>query len=408
MWIPFAFWPSFIAVLIAADLVYLVIDANIRKPGNMAAFMMFLGMLIWSFGELIERIAGPPPAVEKAFYPVISLNPGVGDANLAYLGAIILCFGIFLMPAALVHFAFDYPYKLKINEKIRKGVLYAMYGLSGVAMLINVVNSYVGYLTVGYMKPYEAYGVYLWGLESGPVHAFMSLMLVVTALFLLGVLIYKLRGVRMDIVKKQIITTLVGFLIMFVILVVTALVPIVIEKTDSYPLTTLSFTIFGVFVMYTIARYRMFLVVPTTETVEEEEELPEEGMYRMEPEQAYEKFSKLARSGYSAIGFVVPPVEEFKKKYHLVNTPLFQITKSIGKDKLNPEISEHREMISFIIMSMLEQVYKPVILVDFTAKWLSEKTKKELLETLKGISKEIGGVYLLTGAPEEPSESEGE
>ncbi len=406
MWISFAFFPSFVATLIAAALVYLVIDADIRKPGNKAAFMMFFAMLIWSFGELVERIAGPPPAVEKAFYPVLSLSPGPYDVNLAYLGAIILCFGIFLMPASIIHFALYYPYKLKISDKVRKVILYSLYGLSLVTMAINVVNSYVGSLTVGYLKPYSAFGVYLWGLESGPIHAIMSLLMVVAALVLLGVLLFKLRGVHMDIIKKQIIITVVGFLIMFFILVVTALIPIVITHSDSYPLTTLSFTLFGVFVMYTIAKYRMFLVVPTTEEAEEEEELPEEGIYRMDTEEAYHKFSMLARSGYSAIGFLVPPIDEFKNKYKLVHTPLFQITKSIGKDKLNPEISEHREMISFIIMSMLEQVYKPVILIDLTAPWLSDKTKKEMMETIKGISKEIGGVYLVTGAPPEEKKDE--
>ncbi|NPA75139.1 MAG: hypothetical protein GXO25_03540 [Euryarchaeota archaeon] len=409
MWISFAFWPSFIATLISAALVYLVISANIKKPGNMAAFVMFISMLIWSFGELIERLAGPPPNNPNLHYlGVLSLNFGPYDANLAYMGAIILCFGIFLLPAGIIHFALDYPFRLKLNPNVRKGVLYGVYGFSFAAMVVNLFNQYVGYLTVAYMKPYKAMGVWLWGLESGPIHALFSLWMMISAIIMLIILILKLRNLRMEIVKKQIIITVIGFFITLVILTVTALIPMVLERKDTYPLTTLGFSIFGIFVMYTIAKYRLFLVVPTTETVEEEEELPDEGIYMMDPEEAYNKFSLLARSGYSAIGFVVPPVEEFKKKYKLVNTPLFRITKSPGKDKLNPEISEHREMISFIIMSMLEQVYKPVILMDLSADWISDKTKTEILKTIKETSKEIGGVFLVTGVAQEEPKKEDE
>lgn len=247
------------------------------------------------------------------------------------------------------------------------------------------------------MKPYIAMGVNLWGLEPGIVHRIFSVWLFLAALIMLGVLLIKLRKVDMSIVKKQIFITITGFAVTFIIITVTALIPMVLENKDSYPLTTLGFSIFGLFVMYTIAKYRMFLVAPTTEVTEEEEELPDEGVYPMSRERAYVKFSKFARSGYSAMGFVAMPVDEFKRKYKLVNTPLFEITKTPGKNNLNPETQKHKEMISFVIMSMLEQVYKPVILIDLTPEWISQKTKEDIVESVRKISKDVGGVFIVTG-----------
>ncbi len=114
MWFTYASSISLVATMISAVLVYLILKADIKKPGNLAAFVMFLGVFIWSFGELLERIAGPPP----------------NDEMLAYLGALTLCVGIFLTPAGLIHFAIDYPYRIKMKTSTRKYILYAVYLLS--------------------------------------------------------------------------------------------------------------------------------------------------------------------------------------------------------------------------------------------------------------------------------------
>ncbi len=46
-------------------------------------------------------------------------------------------------------------------------------------------------------------------------------------------------------------------------------------------------------------------------------------------------------------------------------------------------------------MSMLEQVYKPIILLDLTSEWLSEEAKNELMKSMEEMAKEVGGVYLI-------------
>lgn len=396
MWVPFAFWISLSAAVINVVLLAMIIKANIRKPGNLAAFSMFTAMLIWSVGELIERVAGPPPDSSLPYYGHLALTMGPHDANLAYIGAIILCFGIFLMPASIVHFSLDYPFRFRFKDVYRRIILYFMYGLSFIGMVLNILNDRLGYITVAYMKPYDAFGVMLWGLESGPVHAFFSLLLVISALVMVTALLLKLKKVDMEIVKNQIVITLLGFLVTIVLLVVTGLIPIVLERTDSYPLTTLAFSIFGITVLYTVVKYRLFLVVPTVEEKVENVELPEEGIHEMPKEEAYKKFVSLAKSAHTCLAFIPEDPEEFKNRVGLKNTPVFQFTRNLGKDRLNPELAEHRDMLVFIITSMVEQVYKPVILIDLSATWIGERVKEKIIDKINDLLKQdYGGVYFI-------------
>ncbi len=381
MWTPFAFWLSLITTLITGTLIALVIRAGVKRPGNLAAFIMFLGMLIWNLGELIERLAGPPP----------------NDEMLAYLGGYILCIGFFLTPAGVIHFTIDYPYRLKMSSKVRLGILSLVYAISIIGILIIPFNTALGNIVLT-MNPYPVFGIKLWGIEPpGPVHKLFSVWTLVAALIFMVVMLLKLRGVKLSIIKQQIFITLIGFFIMFVLIVVTTFIPMVVTHFNMYPLTTLAFSLFGITVIYTIVRYRMFLVSPSVEEKEEdiEEELPESEIYEMKWDEAYNKFVRLAKSGNMCIGFITDDPEKFREKSGLKQTPLFQITKTPGKDRLNPNIEEHREMISFIISSFLEQVYKPVILLDLRADWISDDSKKKLLESIRAIQKEIGGIYLV-------------
>ncbi|GEM_PF-2882131 len=358
-------------------------ERDIRKPGNLGAFMLFLTTFIWNIGELIERLAGPPPAEEW----------------LAYLGAYVLCLGFFFTPAALVHFTIDYPFRFttfRRNPKIRMAVLGMVYIVSLIGVIMIPLNSQLGNIVL-HMEPYKVFGITLWGIKSGPVHAIFSVWTLTAALIFMFGMFIKLKGLTMDILKNQIFITLTGFFIMFVIIVVTTFVPMVITHIDMYPLTTLAFTLFGITILYTIRRYRMFLVVPQVEEKEEgfTEEVPDEGVHEMGKEEAYNKFIRLAKSGETCLGFITYDIDKFREKHNLTKTAIFQISKTPGKDHLNPEIPEHLEMISFIITSFLEQVYKPIILIDLSADWLKEETKKKIAENIRDIAKEYGGVHIL-------------
>ena len=378
MWITFAFWISLVGTLISGLLVYLVLRAGIRKPGNFAAFIMFLGVFIWSLGELIERVAGPPPS----------------DKELAYIGMLTLCVGVFLTPAGVIHFSIDYPYRLKMKSGLRKAILYIVYGFSLIGIAFVPFNSLLGDIVIKQID-YTAFGITLWGLHSGLIHGIFTAWLFLAALIMVFILAFKARGIEMRLIKNQIIITIVGFLIMFFLIVFTYVIPAAMNK-DSYPLTTLSFSIFGLFVIYTIMKYRMFLVAPSVEEKVENVELPEQGIHEMPKEEAYHKFALLAKSAHTCLAFIPDDPDEFKEKYGLKTTPVFQFTRELGKDRLNPELAEHRDMLIFIITSMVEQVYKPVIMIDLSAPWIGERIKEKIVSKIQELLKQdYGGVYFI-------------
>ncbi len=142
-------------------------------------------------------------------------------------------------------------------------------------------------------------------------------------------------------------------------------------------------------------RYRLFLVAPVQEEAVESKEMPDMGIYKMKKDEAYHKFMLLVESGNTGVVFISENAEDFKKKHGLKNTSIYEISKEGGKNRLNPENKEHMEMIGFIITSLLEQLYKPVILLDLPEPWLKEETRKKLKEKIQNISSVYGGVYLL-------------
>ena len=369
MWIPYAFWPTFVASVISIFLVIYIIRADIRKAGNMAAFLMFFSVLIWSIGELIERIAGPPPA----------------DKELAYFGARFLFLGIALVSATFIHFAIDYPYRIKIGAKLRTEILYVVYAVSIIGWIIDAVSDFLGHIVIVGESPYTALGQTIWGLDPGIIHKVYATWLLLTALFLLVVLPLKLRNVKMKIVRMQIWFTFIGILIAFVLVTITGYAPVLLGIA-MYPLTTISFSIFGVFIIYTIYRYRMFLVVPATEEIEMHEKVPEPGFYTMPRGEAFRRFVNLAKSGHKALGFISQKIDVFREKYSLKATPIFQIAENPGKDKLNPQIDEQREMIPFIISTFMEEVENPVILLDLSAKHVDDKLRKRILNEVREVA----------------------
>lgn len=378
MWISNAFWPSFIATAISLFLIIYILMVDVRKPANFPSFVLFFSVFIWSLGELIERLAGPPPA----------------DEGLAYFGAITLFIGIALVPSALIHFGIEYPYKSKMSESGKKLLLMVLYGISFLVILIDVFNDYLGKIVIKNVHSYMGLGQKIWGLESGILHTVYSLWVFIAALILLVLLSFKLKNVKMKIVKMQIKITLVGLIITFILVSVTGLIPPLLGM-DVYPLTTISFSIFGIFVIYTIYRYRMFLVYPSKEEIVEHEKISKGGFYKMGRDKAYEKFSKLAKSGYNCLGFISENPEEFKEKYNLKTTPVFQLTENVGKDRLNPNIEEHREMIFFILSSFIEETKEPVILLDFSSKEIKGNLKMQILDEIRNLLSGKNGMYII-------------
>ncbi len=381
MWVPYVFWPAAAATVISAALIAYILRAGLKKPGNTPVFIMFLSLFIWSLGELLERLAGPPPA----------------DENLATTGVKILMIGLALAPATFIHLAIDYPRRLSIQSIFRKIILYTVYGVAAIYILLAFINEYIGNIVFNGVYSYSVLGQQIWGLKEAPLHMIYDLWMLIAAIVLFGVMIWKYKQEKIDIIRSQMKLMIIGLFIGFLLVLFTGFIPPVLLGISMYPLTTVAFTIVGLFVIYTIYRYRMFLVAPTQESATESEKLPEYGIIKLKRDDAYEKFVLLARSGYPCLAFIGTDIEKFKDKYGLKTTPVFQITKESGKDRLNPKIPEHMEMISFIIISFVDEANNPVVLLDINDALTEiggEELKNKVIESIMNSIDPSKAVYI--------------
>ena len=374
MWFPNAFWPAFLASSFGLAILIIIIKAGIRRPGNLPAFALFLSFFLWSFGEMLERIAGPPPS----------------DRYMAFLGVKILFIGIAFSPAAFIHFSVEYPYMIKIRKNILKISLYALYLISFVFSLMGAFNPYN--LIFQGVSPYIGLGQMIWGLDQAPLYVIYSLYVLLAALLFLIIMIYKYIKTNLKIIKHQIMFSLFGFFLAVILVTLSALIPMLQEKS-SYPLTTVSFSIFSLFVLYTIIKYRAFLVSPTSFSKTEEK-----GIFVMNRRDAESKFREYVKSGIPSMAFIIENPESFKRRNEIGDAPVFQITEKTGKDRLNPMKKEHREMMQFIVLSFSERAGNSVILMnikDASGDMIPTEEYKRIIDDMKNLVKTMNVLFIV-------------
>ena len=337
MWFPNAFWPTLLAAILGAYIIIRLLLSDIRRPGNFSAFVMFLAFFIWSLGEMVERLAGPPP----------------DDKWLAWFGAQFLFVGIALAPAGFIHFSLDYPDLLRI--KGRKGIITLFYLISLVFAVLGIFNP--NRMIIADMEPYRGLGQMIWGIVSSRTYnAYVSYVFAMSLVFMF-IMIYRYFRASLHIIKMQISISLAGFIIA-VAMVSSSYFVQMIFGGDSYPLTTVSFSIFSLFVLYTIHRYRAFLVYP-----EEHGNSYEAGLKILKREDAERLFADALKKGSPALAFISTDLSAFKKKLGK-DIPAFRISGEKGPDNLNPLLEEHIEMLYFIILSFAEQAGGAVVLIE--------------------------------------------
>ena len=374
MWFPNAFWPAFFAVGMGALILALILRSGIKRPGNIPAFILFTAFFLWSFGEMLERLAGPPPA----------------DEAMAFLGARVLFIGIALSPAAFIHFSVEYPYMLRMGERSRKGVMEILYGISAFFAVLGLFNP--GAVIFQGVEPYSGLGQEIWGLDEAPLYTIYTFYVLIAALAFIGIMEYKYMKTDMKIIKDQIILSLTGFFLAVVLVTASSLIPTLYGQS-SYPLTTISFTLFSLFVLYTILRYRTFLVSPGDSSGTDEK-----GIFIMDRRKAEERFASSVKRSVPGIAFVFEDPEGFRKRHGLRDIPVFQITEEAGKDRLNPLKEEHREMMKFIILSFGERAKSPVILLNIkkaVEALASPEEYKKIVKDLKALAESTEGTFIV-------------
>jgi len=372
MWFPHAIWPALFAVVLGASILIQLFRSGIRRPGSTAAFMLFISFFIWSFGEMVERLAGPPPA----------------DEWLAWTGARILFIGVSIAPAAFIHFSMEYPYLTR--WKWRKPVVAGLYSISALFALLGLWNP--DGMIISDMEPYSGLGQEIWGLVGSGIFTAYMLYVFAMSLVFLAIMLYKYFHTSLKIVRMQIFIVLSGFVIAVTLVASTTLIPS-LEGVPAYPLTTVSFTIFSLFVLYTIFRYRTFLVSP-----EEGFKTQSRSSFKITDRESGEReLLKLVGENIPAMAFVSVEPAEFKKKVG-VDIPVFRLCRESGPDHLNPLIDEQIEMIRFIISSFAERTEGAVVFADVKGAMESMDAMpiyEALLEEFRRLAPELNILFII-------------
>lgn len=371
MWFPHAFWPALFAVILGATILIRLFLSDIRKPGNLAAFMLFFSFFIWSFGEMMERMAGPPPA----------------DEWMAWFGAQFLFIGMALAPAAFVHFSVVFPYMLRFRW--RKAIIYFFYGISLVFAILGIANP--NGLIIADMEPYEGLGQTIWGIVGSGIYTMYVVYIFSMALVFTAVMIYKYFKSDMKVVRMQIFVGISGFIVAVTLITVSSFIPMLMGES-AYPLTTVSFSIFSLFILYAIYRYRVFLVSP-----EEHSGTVEPGFEVMDREAAYRRLKRAIKDDVPILAFISGDVASFKKSVGK-DIPAFQISRELGPDHLNPLMDEHVEMIRFIIASFAERTDGSLVFADVRDAMKDMDALsiyEELLKEFRGMSPSLKILFII-------------
>ncbi len=350
MWIPNSFYPSFIALALNIFFALYILHVGIRKPGNLVSFLLFLTIAVGVAGEVVERVAGPPPE----------------DMHMAYAGSLLIALSGSFLPAVLIHFGMDFPYRARLSRFARELVLLSLYAFSFTGAFLTVFNDALGAPMVTGVYPYSALGQRVWGMHYGGAYYVYLLASLLCGFALLAILYTKMRKARIKVLRYQIKFVLLGLLVVYILITTTVVIPAVLGY-DVYPLSSLSLTVFGMFIIYTVARYHLFVVSPVRETgkvMERKRQFERGTVMILSPEEGYDVFAEQVHGGIPGLLFTVDEIERVRVRYGFMRTPVFRIARKQGKDTLNPSIPEHKEMVPFIISEFLEQSSSGVVFLD--------------------------------------------
>ncbi|MCX8174053.1 MAG: hypothetical protein N3F63_05570 [Thermoplasmata archaeon] len=225
--------PPVVAVFIFAIL--LVCFARLRKSIHYSAFLYAFLFFLWSLGEFIERIAGPPPA----------------DREIAVLGLKIIAIAGAFLPATFVHFACKFPVTQRKVPDIVFGILY---GVSGV---IAFVSAGTDFLVEGLIV-YEPG----WGADFGAGMLVWGTYMIAGTIASIAILEKSSFELQSSAGRSQARIVGIALAISLCFAAITGYVPPLLGVEDIYPLTTIPFAITGLLMLHAFLKYHQVTWIP--------------------------------------------------------------------------------------------------------------------------------------------------
>lgn len=357
--------PAIFTTLMFLILTILVLRNNPNRRANQIATVLFVGFLIWSFAEILEKFLGE------------------GEEDLAAFAERFYGVGVLLVPSGLVHFSLVFPRVRRVPKAVYAG-LYGSYAVMlGLMFLTDLFVQGVKFGDTGWEAVYGDFVALYFGYA------------LVVALGSVVVFISTLRESTMIIEKKQVSLILLGLLATIALLVGTFVVPTLVLGSVPFFFipTTTSLLIFSLFIFYSIRKYKMFVIEAVIEdggAGVEDSTLPVElGFTHLIEEDGLDESYAAFRNKVSNVpGLCLTTThpDKIRERRGLGRTPIVWLSESAPTEThltINPWRLDFE--LSYTIKNFMEENTETVIMID----------DLEYLASVNGFEKMVGFVKSL-------------
>jgi archaellum biogenesis ATPase FlaH len=357
--------PAVASTLIFAVLIYFVIKNDLRRKVNQVAALLFLSFLLWSVAEILQRFTAS------------------GDANydFAVFTERFYGIGVLLSPAAAVHLSLVFP---RIR-KIPKNFEYLLYLPFFVFMpIVFLTDWFVDGMT------YESMGwIAVYGNHIGIYFGYIGVMVLVT----ISIFTHSWFKSTMKIERNQVAIIIAGVMVMMVLLSFGYMIPALLGKEALDSIPTASFLIiFGIFIFYSIFKYKMFSIEAVIESEVAKDIKPSfeivKGMSHLIEEKGMEEAYKAFRGMVSetpglCLSTMFP--DKIREERGLGKTPIIWLTEHTSKEMtINPWRLDFE--MAYTIKNFMEENPETVIMIDDLEYLAYLNGPDKVMTFLKGIT----------------------
>jgi len=307
---------------------------KIRRYIPFPAFLYAFLFLLWSAGELLERVSGPPPA----------------ERDVALIGVKIIAIAGAFLPSAFIHFSFVFPVRKK---DAHYGILLALYITSAVIAMLSITTD----LLISDMIVY-APG---WGAVFGPGMLIWGTYIIGGTIIAIANLEVKSLRLSTAIGRFQTRWIAVALGISLCCATITGYIPPIFGVQDIYPLTTIPFAITGMLLYHVFVRYHMTggnNLGPATGTEGVNKKVSSGYFWCDDKKFARKYFMEFLKQGVWSLYITV---NEIPEKEVATNARVITISE---KGDINPLDEERIKTLPFLIEKFVSQSENSIVLIE--------------------------------------------
>lgn len=179
------------------------------------------------------------------------------------------------------------------------------------------------------------------------------------------------------------------------------IIQIVTEGTAPIDITFLGFFFTALIFSIAVLKYGLFVVAPVKEEDRRatKTSLPKDRILLTSHEaDAIQLFSEFVGHGFYGLAFTSREIGEFREKSGLQKTTVFRLTRNPVRDAINPSLTEHHELLLFIIRDFLSRPEGTVVYIQGLEEFLDAGRLKSSMDEISEIvqASENGRLIVVT------------